>query len=467
MIGTIALKEFRTLWRDGRLIVLGGAVLMLLLVVATLADQRGRHLDQERQAVTQAARHQWDHQGDRHPHRAAHFGLYAFKPASLLARMDPGIDAQVGQALWLEPHKRNLAMFSPAADEASSLGFGAFTPAFVLWALVPLLIVVLGHGSLTQERELGTLRMLQACGLRGTSLILGKWWGLFGSIGVVIAPAFALGGALWVSGDAWPAFALLVAAMLAYYAIWSALTVIVSARSASSRVALLVLVALWVSWVFVLPRLNATVVQGLHPLPSGQQFWSGIQRDIEQGLPGDGDAATRLKRFDAQLLADHGVTRLDQLPFGANASRRLFRDAYATRVHALHFERLAQAQQHQEDWLRGLNLLTPYAAMAAVSRALAQTDLAHRQHFEQAAEDYRQAFTTAIDDWDLKATTGLTSFESRYAGDALWQSVPAWRYQPPGWTTSLRSSALDWAALCAWMLGSLMLLMRSARRLQP
>ena len=467
MIAAIAAKEIRALLRDGRLWGLGTLLALLLLAVLAAGAHQRRQAEHERRTVETTARQQWDQQGDRNPHRAAHFGLYAFKPRSALSGVDPGIDAQAGQALWLEPHRRNLAMHAPAADAAPSLGLGDFHPAFVLLALVPLLIAVLGHGSVTQERELGTLRMLQAGGLRGISLVLGKWLGLCAGVALVLAPALLAGGWILIAEQGAPQAAWLLLALLMYYALWAAITVLVSSLCRGSRAALLVLLALWVGAVFIAPRLAASAIAQRTALPTGETFWSRIHHDIEQGLPGDGSAAQRMQAFDAQLLAQHGVARLEDLPFGANARRRLFRDAYATRVHALHFAQLWEAQLAQQRLLRWAGVLTPYPAMRAISSALAGTDLAHRRHFEEAAEQYRQQYTTLMDEWDMHATRGVTSFESRYAGNAQWQAMPQWRYDTPGTALALRSARIDWAVLSAWLVLALGALGWSARRLNP
>ncbi|MCD2514284.1 DUF3526 domain-containing protein [Comamonas endophytica] len=467
MIAAIASKELRALLRDGRLWGLGLVLALLLVAVLASAAHQHRTAEQQRIGVESAARQQWDHQGERNPHRAAHFGMYAFKPQSALASVEPGIDAQTGQALWLEPHRRNMALFAPAADAAPSIGLGDFHPAFVLLALVPLLIAVLGHGSVTHEREQGTLRMLQACGMRGSALVLGKWLGLCAGLALVLAPALLASGWVLSARQALPEALLLVLALLMYYAVWAAVTVLVSSQCRSSRAALLVLLALWVGWVFIVPRLAASAVESAAPLPTGEQFWSRIQRDIDQGLPGDGTAAERMQAFDRRLLAQAGAARLQDLPFGVNARRRLYRDAYATRVYALHFEQLWRAQLAQQQALRWATAVTPYASMRAIGSALAGTDLAHRRHFEEAAEQYRQHYTTLMDEWDMNATQGMTSFESRYAGNAQWQAMPEWRYTPPGTGFSLRSSQADWGLLAGWLVLALGAMGWSARRLNP
>jgi ABC-2 type transport system permease protein len=467
MMTTLVMTEIRAQLRDGRLWVLGVALVLLFAAMLVLAQQHRDIAEQERREVETASRAQWDHQGDKHPHRGAHFGLYAFKPISPLAAVEPGVDAQAGQALWLEPHKRNMAMFAPAADAAPAIGFGELSPAFVLSALVPLLIMVLGHGAITRERESGTLRMLQACGLRARALLFGKWLGLCAAVSLVLLPAVLLGAWLVVDTRLVVSSIAFGIALLISCAVWAAVTVSVSAFCRSSRAALLTLAGVWVTAVFLVPRLGATAVERLAPLPTGQDFWSDIGRDIEQGLPGDGDAKQRLQAFEDRLLAEHGVSRLDDLPLGANAARRLFRDAYAARVHALHFDALWTAQLRQQALLRGLTAISPYAPMRAVGSALSGTDLAHRRHFEEAAEQYRQTFTTRMDQWDRDATRGLTSFESRYAGDAQWRAIPPWTYEPPGWRFSVNTALPDLGLLALWFAAAVGGLWFSARRVVP
>ena len=72
-----------------------------------------------------------------------------------------------------------------------------------------------------------------------------------------------------------------------------------------------------------------------------------------------------------------------------------------------------------------------------------------------------------VDEWDAAHTRGVTSFESKYADDALWQSVPAFVYRPPSAGFALRAAAPDLLVLLAWAVLSFVLLRSAARRLIP
>lgn len=470
MTGAILRKELRALLRDGRFAVLALLGLGLLATVLVASERSQARRSAERLEVEALVRAQWDHQGDKHPHRGAHFGLYAFRPEAPAMHVDPGIGPHVGQALWLEPHRRNLPRSPEAADALPSARFAAPTPAFVLVVLFPLLLVAFGFDAVSQERESGTLRMLQGGGGRPGALLAGKLAVLVLAAATLallpLAATLALSPAQ-LSVDGACRLAALAACLLLYYACMAALVLAVSARCGRGLSALYLLLAGWVLAAFILPGLAALAARAAVPLPGSAAFWAAIQEDYAKGLPGDGDLATRGRRFDAELLRRHGVSRLEDLPVGAAPLRRLERDAYADKVHALHFARLWERFERQEDVVRAFALLDPVLAMRNVAMKLAGTDLSHQRHFEQEAERYRQALNRAIDEWDARSTRGMTSFESRYADNRLWQSVPAFTYRPPPLAFAVSEAGADLLVLAVWTLAAAALLRASARRIAP
>ena len=468
----VTLNELRSMWRDGRLWAMGctlAVLLAALTVSAALSERRASH---ERAVVARATLAQWNQQGDKNPHRGAHFGLYAFRTPSALAVMESGLLPFTGQAIWLEPHRRNLARFTQAADQTPVMRLADTGPGFVLNALLPLLIIGLAFNAVSREREAGTLRMLHCAGVSGVPFLAGKWLGVLAAVGIVLLPcAVTSTAALAIAGpidtDSAARAALLAAAYLVYYAVIAALTVAVSAVVSASRTALFALMGVWIAFVIVVPRLSAAAADRWVALPASTDFWHAITTDYQQGLGDDGDLAARGKAYDAQLLRDHGVARLADLPVGAAALRRLHRDAYANRVHALHFERLWARYDRQEQLMTAMALLSPSLAMRSIAMHLAGTDLAHQRHFEDHAERYRQQVSTHIDGWDSQATRGMASYDDKYGHDALWQSIPPFRYDAPSVRFALRAAAADLAVLVAWACVALGLLGLSVGKVRP
>lgn len=461
MIEVLAAKEFRALVRDGRLLALGLAVLVLSVGVLWISHTDGERRRAEKRELTHATREQWDNQGEKHPHRGAHFGLYVFAPESPLTAFDPGVQAHFGESIYLEPHRRNLSRLSAVQDDLLYGRLGELTPAFVLVSMLPLLIVAALHGSVAGERESGVLRMLRSTGAKMSTIVWSKALAVSAAAGVIIAAVFGM--LLLLSGEAIRS-ALLALAYFAYCLVFVSLGLAVSVWSRTSRQALIALVAIWLGITWVVPRVGATLAAAVVPLPSADAFWKDIRRDYQQGLPGDGDLATRGRLFDERLLATHNVTRLEDLPFGAYAIRRLERDRYADEVHQLHFDDLWQRFHRQEEVLRWAAVLSPAVAVRQISMKLAGTDLQHRKSFEDSAERYRQQFNTTIDRWDAETTVGLRSFEEKYGDDELWRAIEPFEYRAPSAAKAVLSALPELTLLGVWTAAAFGLLAFASRR---
>lgn len=463
-------KEFLAITRDGRLLAAGTALFVVLGGFFLAADIEHRQRLAERQSVEQQVRAQWDNQGEKGAHSGAHFGLYAFTPHTGLGSVDPGIQRYNGQAVWLEPHKRNLPRFGEASEHGPILRLGEMTAGFVLYALVPLLVLSLAHGSVSGEREQGTLRMLYSLGLNGRQLLLSKLVGITAGLFLIVLPALMSG--LWLlgvagapDGDAMLRSASLLVALLLYYGVFAALALAVSARLPTSRMTLLVLLAAWVAGVVIAPRLAASFAQAISPLPTADAFWSAIRNDIDHGLGNDGDRRTRAAHFEQAVLKEYGVGHLEELPVGFPALLRNFNESYAKKVHDHHFDALYDHMELQKNQVLWASLLGPATAMRMLSMSLCGTDLNHQRHFENAAEAYRIYVIDLSDDWDATRTRGLTG--GGMAGGADWRSVRSFEYSPPGVGFALRSAWREWLILMAWLAVSLGFLLSSARRLNP
>ena len=158
MFAIIAAKDLRVLARDGRLLCAGGLVVLLMLVAVAAGWNRQVQLNSERSAGQALDYDAWLHQGQRHPHDAAEQGMHVFKPEPSLAVFDPGIGPFVGSTVWLQAHRQSEVKFRPAQDATGLQRFGELSPAWLLQVLLPLLIIIIGFNSVSDERERGTGR---------------------------------------------------------------------------------------------------------------------------------------------------------------------------------------------------------------------------------------------------------------------------------------------------------------------
>jgi hypothetical protein len=116
MVWTIARKELTEMFRDGRFVAAAAIVLVLLLAAVGAGWKHYSDVHAQHSRAQQETREQWLDQGEKNPHSAAHYGVYAFKPKTHLSMIDTGVDPYTGVAVWLEAHYQNQFLHRPAQD---------------------------------------------------------------------------------------------------------------------------------------------------------------------------------------------------------------------------------------------------------------------------------------------------------------------------------------------------------------
>ena len=109
------------------------------------------------------------------PHRAAHFGSYAFKETTILNSIDEGVNSVTGNVLRLEGHKQNDVMFSEASQSLMISKMGKLKPSLLFQFLIPLFLIFLSFNSYSKERESGRLKLILIQGISLKSLIFQKY----------------------------------------------------------------------------------------------------------------------------------------------------------------------------------------------------------------------------------------------------------------------------------------------------
>jgi ABC-2 type transport system permease protein len=468
MITRIARKEFTEMIRDGRY-AWAAAIIFTLLTVSLLTGWR-QHAEVKRQqtAAQESQRAFWLNQGAKNPHGAAHYGVYAFKPQLALAAVDKGLDPYLGVSQFLEAHKQNAAQFRPVEDATPLARFGELTAAATLQVLLPLLIILLGYNAFAGEREGKTLRQLLSLGVSKTQLTLGKALGVAAPLALLLIPATIIGviamalnaGAqsLWLSV---PRLAVMAASYLAYFTIFIGLTLIVSARAASARTALIVLLGFWFLNSLVAARVVTDVAKAAHPTPTAVEFKQAIADEIR----GHGEWEQQVEKKKKELMAQYKVTDAKFLPVNPEAVVLDEGEKIDTQVNDKHFNRLNDIYAQQQRFYQLGAAVAPLLGVQSLSMGMAGTDFAHHRHFAQAAEQYRRTLVNTLNQAML-AKGNIEAIWDFKADRALWEQVPAFDYTAPyaGW--ALSQHWLGLLLLAAWLVAVLIatpLVVRNAR----
>lgn len=460
MILVVARKEIREHLRDGRFRWAAASVLILLTAAVAWGWIDYRDWTREVDAAAKADREQWENQGKRNPHTAAHFGMYVFRPRLPGSLLDRGLDPYLGRAVWLEAHFQNPLKYRPAEDATSLQRMGELTAALVLQALVPLLIITLGYPAFAGERESGTLRQLMSLGVPRHRLVTGKMVGTGAALALMLVPAAALGtlALLFRTGPeampmSLPRMGMMFTGYLLYFAAILGITLSVSAWSRNSWNALLVLLVFWIVNCFVAPRAASDLAERLVRLPNGIQFWEIIQQDMHQAVDGHDPSNERTKALMKTVLAQYGVQRIEDLPISFDGLALQMGEEYGNGVFDHRYGDLNQAYRKQETVHQWAALFAPFLAVRSLSMSMAGTDRAHQWDFTTAAERYRRVLNKQMNDYlTYHSKTGDFFF---FTDRELWSQVPPFHYEFPSTRWALASQVLPLALLSCWAVSGL------------
>lgn len=465
MIFRLARFELEIVRRDRRAwwsLLCLAALVLLSFASASLDATRG---DADKRAVATAERARWVGQGEKDPHSAAHYSIFAFKPSPALAGIDPGVGPFVGQSVWLEAHHQNDMLDRPLQNASLLQRAGLANPASLILAFAPLIVFLLAFKVVAQDRERGTMRLALGTTTHPAAIIRAKALAIWGaSTGLLALPVAAAALALVAIGgrldvDVLARLALWVALMASYIALLAAIGIVVALRARDARIALALLFGIWIVAALVLPRGASSVADGLRPLPSSQAVRQQMLDEAAAYWTAEDSA-----RHKAQLLIRHGVTRIEDIPNPRMAEL----DMVERHSHQV-FDRILgdfYGQVESQDRLFStLGLLSPTIAVQSLSAALAGSDFSHHHEFITTAERYRRDLVNRMNaDGMAHSARG----DARHTNDQqLWSQIPEFTYSTPELG---RATATIWPALAGlllWLTGAWLLLSTAARRLKP
>jgi len=454
----VMVNELRGLAGESRL-ALAALCMVALLVAAIALGMRQQMIEHARaKQAQQDAYRVWLAQGEKNPHSAAHFGLYAFRQTLPLAHLEPGITAYSGPAVWMEAHKQNLPVFRAADELGIADRFPGLTPAFVLQILLPLIVIVFAHDAVTGERERGTLRMVLATGISPRRFVVAKSCAASMAALLLVAPvAIAALAAAVLFGpdsahgvpDALARSAGLVLAAVLYAVLFATLSVGVSSVARSSRESLAVLLVFWACTVVLLPRAAGLLADRAAIVPTAQEFRHALDADLKRVRDPIWTDDGTPSQFEAQLLARHGASHRNELGFSVRGLALQEDEVVGYPVFERHFGALWDAFERQERTGFALSLLSPALALSRASMGFAGTDLGHERRFVEAAEVHRRAFMQFLND-DLKRQPAKQEY-AYLARQDLWARAPNFSYSPPAASEAWRAQAPSLAVLAAWL----------------
>lgn len=469
----IARDELRLMLRN-RVAVIAFALLVLLTLVAVVTSWSHQQGVAELRARHQAAAERaFDAQPDRHPHRVVHYGHFIFRPLGPLAAFDPGVDAFTGNSMFLEGHRQNSANFGDVRQSSLLVRFGQLTPAFVLQAVAPLLLIFLGYGAIARERERGTLRPLMLQGASRGQIVAGKL-GALGLVALLAGLPAMLGFAL-IAGQPGALAAPMAVIALGYagwLALWTVAILLVSMLVRRGRDALLALLALWTVVVILLPRVAPDIAGATWPLANRLQTDIAIARDLRNMGDSHNPDDPYFARFKQSVLDRYGVKRIEDLPVNYKGLLALEGEKMTSGLFDRYAGQSFAAQARQNALVSAIGMLSPAIALRDLSMAAAGTDFAGHRRFLEQAEAYRFDLVQRLNRLQAEAVSYANDTASdpgadrrKRVSDAHWRTMPEFAFRQPDGVMLASAALPGLAVVLAWLGIAIGLLFLATRRL--
>ncbi|WP_259014620.1 ABC transporter permease [Emticicia fluvialis] len=450
------------------------AIFNCMLLAALLSGYSHMHKQQtEVNDFSHEVRERWENNPDKHPHRMAHYGYVVFRQKFPLSFFDPGMDSYLGNAVFLEAHRQNTVNFSEASLSNGLLRFGEISAGLILQMLLPLLLFFWGFDLIARERENGTLRILLTQGISWPELVTGKALGLFGlSLGVLV-PAFVAGGLLlicneqtWQSPQAVWRFAVLVFAYAIYCFIIALLAVYVSAKSKNTKSALIKLIGVWLLFTLILPKVSQVAGQNLFPSPSKIAFDTAVEAELIKHGDSHNPNDPHYKALKDSLLTAYGVDSTHKLPFNYSGYVMREGERLSAETYGRHQAQLVGIYEKQQNAVRITALLNPFIAIKNLSMALAGTDYATYNDFQNQVEAYRYKMAQTLNELQIKHISNKvkSSADKRaIISHKYWEEFPDFTHRFPPFARVFSNEIISVLSILLWAAGLFLLIKISSK----
>lgn len=230
---------------------------------------------------------------------------------------------------------------------------------------------------------------------------------------------------------AWPRLVLMIVAYLLYFAGFIGVSLAVSAKAPSSRIALVALLGFWIFNGLIAPKSMADVARAAYPSPSAFEFAKRIEYDIEKGINGHDPADIRVEKLKARLLKQYNVDSVSKLPVNFAGISMQEGEEYGDKVFDKHYGDLWETYERQRRIHEAAAIVAPVLAVRSLSMGLAGTDFPQHAHFAKAAESYRRLINREMN-LDLAHNMKGSDYNSAYVrGRKLWEKIPEFEYTAP------------------------------------
>ena len=459
-LGSSLRLESRLVARDK-----GAMITTCVLAIALLFGfASGFRADQAETAALRTAaervQEEWAAQPPKNPHLAAHYGILVYRPRAPLQAIEPGVLPYQGAVTFLEAHKRNAPMLSPASVRAAESRYGGTRFSPMLQIAGGFLALVLGFLIGSREARRGMTALLKGSGARGRPMVAAKAI-VTGALVLAAAAPSLIAAAFQLEGvDAAARYAVLAGASLLHLFVLAGIGVAAGQWLGSARFGLTAVAFAWGMSVLIIPRMADVVAEQAVPLTQAE-LNEVIAADIALGPDGHADTEANAV-FEREILEEYGVETREELSVNFDALLLQADEEYRGGVYD---ERLAEAEalREKQDAIRRIAwMFGPTPAMLDVSVRVAGADADTQRRFDESAEVFRRDLVGRLNQhMAVNSRSGVWTWTPE---DGYFASFSAFKPPAPTLGDDLPDLVPGGLALLIWSLIALLALVSAGHR---
>ncbi len=453
-------KQFWVSIFKSRLLHLVMGIMVVLLFYAAYSGVSYHDQNHFRTDHQEKARESWEGNPDKHPHRMAHFGTFAFRLKHPLSIFDFGIESYTGNAVFLEAHRQNMVNFSEAGFSTGILRFGELHMAMILQLILPLIIFFIGYSAIVSDRENGTLKILLTQGATWKEILFGRSLGLLAISCLFIFPFIITTVVLLIreghtTPDEWGRLIMISLAYVTFAFILCLITIVVSVSSRSSKNALLKLLGLWLLMTVFVPRTAQALGAHFHPTPTKLEFRAAIEEEVIEHGDSHDPSDPYFNALRDSVLKAHQVGDVSELPFNYGGFVMAQGEKIDTEIYKKHQGQLLGQYRNQNQLTRWLAIVNPYLAVKNLSMALCGTDFESYVDFQSQAERYRYNMSQKLNELQMKyiSPKKLSGSEGKahVVDSKEWKNMPDFQHHYLSLAKTLGNEALSIGSILLWL----------------
>jgi len=317
-----------------------------------------------------------------------------FLPPQPLAALVTGVSNDIGRTIEIGGRGDIQSEDSRFGDDPIFAIFRFIDLEFIFQIVLSLFAILFAYDSINGEKERGTLKLTFSYPVSRSDFILGKLFGSFFSlvipllipfmIGMLILPSLGVN----LNGEEWSRLIIIILNGIIFTSVFLLLSILVSALTEKSSNSFLYLLACWIFFVMIIPRLSFITAGSIINVPSideinsrrarlSMQLWSEDRKAINSFTSTvSGNPEELMKEFNEfmQKISKERQEKIQEL---------------TTRL----YEERENKQNSMIKLAFGLACISPVTSFSLSVSSMAGTSVELQEQFYKNAKNYKQKYS--------------------------------------------------------------------------